>query len=170
MGLLMKYDFYIKPPKWIRNDFITITATSFIGLLIFLALYFSEILNVTIYITLSAVFGVLMVVGICGIISYFGRCFYCKKGTYCSKKPFSKTQTAKVKEIDHVEVISTNKALTYVKIIFWGKDGKILINFSDDGWVFKHNRFVRNLEKNHIKIVETKKNTVDNQIDGKSNK
>ncbi len=147
----MSKSFIIRPPKWIRNYYTAIYCVSFVGILVFTILFINKLLSLPAFITLTAVFGVLLIAGVIGTFAYFGEKFYFKDGVYVSKKPFKKAEKAVLRDIAVVEIKPCEKAFSTVEILFKSQSGDLLIDMYTDGWIFRKNIFLMSLQQNRIR-------------------
>lgn len=149
----MSRSFIIRQPKWMKNYYTAILCVSGVGILILLLLYLNKLLNLTAFITLGSICLVFFVFGILGIKVYLTEKFYFKNGEYTSEKTFKKTEKARLSEIARVEIKDRKTAFSTVMITFFAKDGRELIKFSADGWIFKNNIFISSLNDNKIRYT-----------------
>lgn len=151
----MSKSFIIRPPKWIKNYYTAIFCVSAVGIIVFAILFANKIFSLPVFITLTAVFGVLLFIGVFGTVAYYGEKFYFKDGVYFSQKPFKKAQKAFIKDIALVEIKPCDKPFSTVEILFKSQSGEALIELYTDGWIFRKNIFLMSLQQNRIRTENT---------------
>lgn len=144
----MNNEFEIRSPRW---AYIVMIFTVILGGIITVAGIICTIMQVAEEIFVLIFLGVFfLVLGLIGMYAYKKECFMYKGKEYTYIKPFRKSQSAPVHEIDKVVVRTTQGVIMYV--YFYDKDGKKLISFADDGTAFKSGEFEDSLEANNITL------------------
>lgn len=78
---------------------------------------------------------------LCTYVGFMEK-FELKNGVFTYRKPCKRKQSASVKEIEKVVKYGSNAAIPVLSdIVFYGKDGKKLIHFYDDGTAFLGGKF-----------------------------
>lgn len=150
---MMNVDFTIKNPLWAWIISWVLTAIGFGTVAVVTVLYFTISMDDVLFSVLEAGGGVFGVMGLlCDYICFMEK-FELKDGVFRYRKPFKKKQSASVQDIDRVEVHSSKAFIPILcDVIFYGKDGKKLINFLDDGTSFQGGQFIRALQALNIPI------------------
>ncbi len=114
-------------------------------------LYFTIPMNDTVFVVTELLGTGFAVVGGLSIYIYAMEKFELRDGKFFYRKPFKKSQSAAVHEIDRVEAV--NKMYPFLcDVIFYGKDGKKLIHFYDDGTAFSGGKLLKALNEYQIPI------------------
>lgn len=147
---MSKIDFEIKAPKWAGVFSWCLTV---IGALCMLA---GAVLMIP---AIPAALGLklgLLIGGAAGVVFgalllhiYYKEKFTLKNGLFCYVKPFRKSQSANVSEINHV-TLHTSGIMTHVR--FYDEKGNVLISFLDDGTSFRSGEFINALSAFKIPI------------------
>ncbi len=137
----MNCDFVIKNPLWAR---VMAWVVAVIGLL-------TVVIGGIVYAVSPYSHGVLVGVEcagagvaalgiLCVYVGYMEK-FELKNGVFSYRKPFKRKQSAAVEEI--AKVVKDSQALVPLvsDVVFYGKDGKKLIHFYDDGTAFFDGKF-----------------------------
>lgn len=152
----MNVDFTIKNPLWAWIISWFLTAIGFVTVAVVTALYFTIPLDDAWFAGLETG-GALAGVGglLCDYICFMEK-FELKDGVFSYRKPFKKKQSASVQNIDRVEIRSSKAFIPLLcDVIFYGKDGKKLIHFYDDGTAFRGGKFINALQELYIPIFYT---------------
>lgn len=141
-------DFVITNPRWVFNFFLVAGILSLIGITVFLVLFLVYNNNMDGgFVSMMVALGILLIICGLGVYICLTEKFILKDGVYFYNKPFKRNQSARVEDLAGVEIRACGR---FVDVIFWGKSGKKLIHFYDDGTVFSKGLFELSLIKNGI--------------------
>lgn len=150
---MMNVDFTIKNPLSARILSWILTAIGFVTVAVVTVLYFTISMDDAWFAGLEAIGGIFGVGGLLCVYICFMEKFELKDGVFRYRKPFKKMQSACVEDVERVTVHDIGAPLLPIStVIFYGKDGKKLINFLDDGTSFRGGQFINALQALNISI------------------
>lgn len=143
-------DFKVKPPLW-GGVIIWVMVAISLGLIITAAVL--QIAGVSAPDGMPLAFyvfgGILFLVGILGLYSYYREAFYFEDGTFYCVKMFKKTQSAKASHIHHIAVYESGYTS---RVYFYDREHNTLMNFMSVGHMFFTPEFKKVLDSYNIPI------------------
>ena len=146
--------FLIKNPQWAFVSAIVLTVLSGFLCIVLSVMFCLKIIDKVMFIAILSMCVFLALIGLFCIYGCKKEKFIFENETFTYIKVFKKTQSAKLEDIEKVEIDYS----LLIKVRMFDSQGKILLGFLDDGTAFADGNFVKVLKQRNVKVKESGKN------------